>query len=144
MGLCPLGCKYEYIEHTGDLGFKAYGSTPEELFVNAAAALFAVLVSAETIEEREKRIVAVTAPALDDLMVSWLSELLYLFDTEGLLLRRFDIKDIKDGSLNATVRGEVLDPARHEIKTGIKAVTYHQLYVRNSNGLWECQIILDL
>ena len=139
-----MGCKYEYIEHTADLGFKAYGSSPEELFVNAAAALFAVLVSAETIEEREKRVVAVTAPALDDLMVSWLGELLYLFDTEGLLLRGFQIKSIRDDSLNATVRGEVLDPARHEIKTGIKAVTYHQLYVRNDDGIWECQVILDL
>jgi SHS2 domain-containing protein len=139
-----VGRKYEYIEHTGDLGFKAYGSTPEELFVNAAAALFAVLVSAETIEEREKRVVAVTAPALDDLMVSWLGEILYLFDTEGLLLRGFEIKSIKDDSLNAIVRGEVLDPARHEINTGIKAVTYHKLYVRYKNGVWECQVILDL
>lgn len=136
--------KYEFIEHTADLGLKAYGRSREELFSNAAEALFEVLVAAETIEEALERVVEVEADALDDLMVSWLSELLFLFDTEGLLLKRFDIKTIKDHNLKATVGGETLDPARHEIKTGIKAVTYHKLYVRKRNGTWETQVILDL
>ncbi len=136
--------KYEFIEHTGDLGFKAYGSTCEELFVNAASAFFEVLVSLESIQERESRDIEVEAPGLDDLMVSWLGELLYLFDTEQLLLRRFEIKSMQRNQLRARVRGEVLDFKRHEIKTGIKAVTYHQLYVRQAKGTWESQVILDL
>ena len=136
--------KYEYIEHTADLGFRAYGTTCQELFVNAAEALFEALVSVETIREKVQRTVSVTAAAPDELMVSWLSELLYLFDTEGLLLSGFEIKSMKDNRLEATVRGEIMDPARHEIKTGIKAVTYHQLYVRQRDGNWESQVILDL
>ena len=136
--------KYEYIEHTGDLGFKAYGKTLQELFINAARALFHVLVSPETIEEKEKRGVTVEAAALDELMVSWLGELLYLFDTQGLLLKGFEIKMLTENRLEATVRGEAMDPRRHEIKTGIKAITYHQLYVREENGLWRAQVILDL
>jgi SHS2 domain-containing protein len=136
--------KYEYIEHTGDLGFKAYGASREEVFVNAARALFDVLVSPETIDEKEERAVTVEAAALDDLMVSWLGELLYLFDTQGLLLKGFEIRTLKDNLLMATVRGETMDPQRHEIKTGIKAITYHQLYVRQGNGVWEAQVIVDL
>jgi SHS2 domain-containing protein len=136
--------KFEYIEHTADLGFKAYGTTPESLFINAAEALFEVLLSVETIRIKEKRIIKVQAASLDDLMVSWLSELLYLFDTEALLLRRFEITDMNEERLQATVRGEFMDPARHEIKTCIKAVTYHQLYVRKNNDIWESQVILDL
>jgi len=46
--------------------------------------------------------------------------------------------------VEAIARGEVLDPARHEIKTGIKAVTYHQLYVEESEGGWETQVIFDI
>ncbi|MDY6836986.1 MAG: archease [Thermodesulfobacteriota bacterium] len=136
--------EYEYIEHTGDLGFKAYGKTLQELFINAARALFHVLVSPETIEEKEKRGVTVEAAALDELMVSWLGELLYLFDTQGLLLKGFEIKTLTENRLEATVRGETMDLRRHEIKTGIKAITYHQLYVREENGLWKAQVILDL
>jgi SHS2 domain-containing protein len=60
------------------------------------------------------------------------------------LLRRFEIRTLKDNLLMATVRGETMDPQRHEIKTGIKAITYHQLYVRQGNGVWEAQVIVDL
>jgi SHS2 domain-containing protein len=136
--------KYEYIEHTGDLGFKAYGSTREALFSHAAMAFFEALVCLETVQEKEERPIKVEAAALDDLMVCWLSELLFLFDTETLLLKRFEITHMKDCTLKATVSGELMDPARHEIKTGIKAVTYHQLYVRKRAGIWEAQVILDI
>ena len=136
--------KYEYIEHTGDLGFKAYGTTREALFSHAAEAFFEALVRLETVQEKEERLIEVEAAALDELMVGWLSELLFLFDTEALLLRRFEITHMKDRSLKATVSGELMDPTRHEIKTGIKAVTYHQLYVRQRAGIWEAQVILDI
>jgi len=136
--------KYEYIEHTGDLGFKAYGATLEALFSHAAEAFFEALVHLETVQEKEKRLIEVEGDALDDLMVGWLSELLFLFDTETLLLRRFEITHMKNRSLKATVSGELMDPTRHEIKTGVKAVTYHQLYVRQRAGIWEAQVILDI
>jgi SHS2 domain-containing protein len=143
-GQSAVPLKYEYIEHTADLGFKAYGATQEELFVNAAEALFEVLVSLETIQPSEERAVKVEAQGLDGLMVSWLSDLLYLFETQHLLLNRFCVESIKSDSLEATVHGEVLDPARHEIKTCVKAVTYHKLYVTRGSGMWESQIFLDL
>jgi len=136
--------KYEYIEHTGDLGFKAYGTTREALFSHAAEAFFEALVRLETVQEKEERLIEVEADALDELMVGWLSELLFLFDTETLLLRRFEITHMKDRSLKATVSGELTDPTRHEIKTGIKAVTYHRLYVKQRAGIWEAQVILDI
>ena len=136
--------KFEYIDHTADLGFKARGTTLEALFVNAAEALFGALVSLKTVFLTEQRTVEVTATSLDNLLVSWLNELLYLFDTESLLLRKFHIDSMNDHNLQATVRGEFVDSLRHKIKTGIKAVTYHQVYVEKREGLWESQVILDL
>ena len=136
--------KYEYIDHTGDLGFKAYGTTRQALFSHAAEAFFQALVRIETIQEKEERLIEVEAAALDDLMVAWLSELLFLFDTENLLLRRFEITQMQNRSLKATVSGELMDPTRHEIKTGVKAVTYHRLYVKQRAGIWEAQVILDI
>jgi len=51
--------KYEFIEHTADLGLKAYGASIEELFVNAAEGLFDALVSPKGVEEREERVIEV-------------------------------------------------------------------------------------
>ena len=139
-----MSAKFEYIDHSADLGFIARGPTLEALFVNAAEALFGVLVSLKTVFLREQRSVEVTATSLDSLLVSWLNELLYLFDTESLLLRKFHIDSMNHRNLQATVRGEFVDPLRHQIKTGIKAVTYHEVYVEKRQGLWEGKIILDL
>ena len=136
--------KFEYIDHTADLGFKARGATLETMFVNAAEALFGVLISLNTVFLKEERAVEVNATALDSLLVSWLNELLYLFDAENLLLRGFYIDSMNVRHLEATVRGEFVDPSRHQIKTGIKAVTYHQVYVKQHHGLWEGQVFLDL
>ena len=136
--------KYEFIEHTADLGFRAYGASKQALFVHAAEALFETLVDLESVEERIERLVKVESEAMDELMVSWLAELLYLHDTEQLLFNRFQINRFEDNRIEAIARGEVIDPARHEIKTGIKAVTYHKLYVKKSKGSWETQVIFDI
>jgi SHS2 domain-containing protein len=69
---------------------------------------------------------------------------LYLYDTERLVFRRFQIKPIRQNRLEANAWGEIMDPARHEIKSGIKAVTYHKLYVREREGVWETQVIFDI
>ena len=85
-----------------------------------------------------------SATSLDSLLVTWLNELLFLFETENLLLKRFQINSMSNQNLQATVEGEFLDPLRHDIKTGIKAATYHQIYVKKRLGIWECQVFLDL
>jgi SHS2 domain-containing protein len=140
----PVLKKFEYVEHTADLGLKAYGETLENLFSNAAEALFEVMVSVETIQARQSQVIEVNAPSLDDLMVCWLNELLYTFDTERFLFRRYEIEHLDPSFIKAKAFGEPLDPSRHVTKTGIKAVTYHRPYVRQKDGGWECQVLLDL
>ncbi|MBW1742060.1 MAG: archease [Deltaproteobacteria bacterium] len=136
--------KYEFIEHTADLGFKVYGASLEGLFVHAAEAFFETILSPESVEEKIERSIEVEAGALDELMVSWLDEFLYLYDAEKLVFKRFQIKSIQQDQLRAKAWGEKIDPARHEIKSGIKAVTYHKLYVRERGGGWEAQVIVDI
>jgi len=141
---CAMPEKFEFIEHTADLGFRAYAVSIEELFVHAAEAFFETILSSESVEERIERTIEVEAGALDELMVSWLDEFLYLYDTEKLVFKRFQIKQIRQNGLEAKAWGEIMDPARHEIKRGIKAVTYHKLYVKEIEGRWEAQVILDI
>ena len=136
--------KFEFIEHTADLGFKAYADTVEELFACAAEAFFETILSTGSLEERIERSIEVEAETLDELMVTWLDEFLYLYDTEKLVFKRFQIGVIRKNRLEAKAWGEVMDPARQEIKTGIKGVTYHKLYVKETEGRWEAQVILDI
>jgi SHS2 domain-containing protein len=136
--------RFETFDHTADLGVRAFGRTPEELFAHAAEALFEVLTDLRSVRAELTRVVEVQGTDLEDLLVRWLGELLYLCDGQGYLFREFAILRLTPTSLKAEARGERFDPARHEFKTEIKAVTYHQARVSQMEGVWTGQVIFDL
>jgi SHS2 domain-containing protein len=86
----------------------------------------------------------VEAPDLEALLVDWLNHLLYLFDVEGFLGREFKVVSLTPRRLQARVRGDIFDPARHPEKTGVKAATYHHLAITPKNRGWQATVILDL
>ena len=135
---------FEFIEHTGDLGVLVYGNGLPELFGNAAEAFFEVITDPEKVLERESRSIFLDSNDLEELLVAWLSEFLYLFDTNNLLFRRFSVHKVKKCTIEATAWGEVYDGERHPIKTVIKAVTFHQIQVREEKGIWKARVIFDL
>jgi len=136
--------KYHHIDHTADLGIKAFGDTLAELFENAAFGLFDSITNLEKVRPNSECSVEVQASDREALLVNWLSELNYLFLTRKELFKSFQVKEIDDEHLTATVEGEQLNLDRHEIYTEIKAVTYHKLYVKESDQGWEAQVIFDL
>ncbi len=136
--------KYRQLEHTADLGLRVWGGSPEELFENAAAALVATMTDRRRLRVRASRRVELEAPDREALLVAWLNHLLYLFDVEGLLGRRFKIDSLRGGRLSATVQGEPFDPGRHVSKTAVKAATHHLLEISRQPQGWQARIILDL
>ncbi len=136
--------KYRFIDHTGDVGVVVEGGTLEELFQHAAESFFYVITEPENIEGVASRKVSLHAAGQEELLVDWLNEFLYLFDTQGLLFGRFDIERLDEHRLEAIVWGEEYDKKKHPIKTTIKAVTFHQLRIEKKNGGWRAQIIFDL
>lgn len=135
--------RYSLIEHTADMGFIAYGKDKRELFSNAAFAVFDVMTDLGKVKESNSWKVEVKAQDELELLVRWLNELLFLFDTEKALLKRFEIKELSPVSLSANVFGEVRDPARHPVKIGIKSATYHMLEIVK-NSYYHARIILDI
>ena len=136
--------KFHFINPTGDVGVVVYGSSLKELFQHAAESFFHILTDPENIQEIESRNISLQANGIEELLVTWLNEFIYLFDTQGLLFRRFEIDQINSKHLNAAVWGEKYEEGRHLIKGVIKAVTYHQLQIQQKGGIWETQIIFDL
>jgi len=135
---------FRILEHTADIGFEAFGTSREEVFSNAARALFHIIVDLNTAQPREAVPLQVEGADLPDLLVNWLSELLYLQDTEGWLFRDFEIHSLRDQSLAAVARGEKLDPARHQLKLLVKAITYHQLSLERTSAGWRARVYVDI
>jgi SHS2 domain-containing protein len=136
--------KFRFIDHTADVGVVVYGKSLTELFQNAAQSFFSVLIELKNIHEKESRSFSLDAPELEELLVSWLNEFLYLFETQGLLFSRFEIKKLSSERLEATAWGEKYAAEKHSIKRIIKAVTFHQLSIQKQRGRWKTQIIFDL
>ena len=134
--------KYELIDHTADVGLIAYGKTVAEAFANAAYGMFSIMTDLNIVRETESRRVEISEEDMEGLLFEWLNRLIYLFDVEMLLFRRFDIIEFGGSHLQAICYGEKYDPSRHELKTGVKSATYHMLEV--DRGKNQVQVIFDI
>ena len=136
--------KYETFEHTADIGVRVFGRTAEEIFVNAAYALFDQLTDLSKVEPKAAQEIFLRGADREDLLIRWLGELLFLCESRGRLFKEFDLLHLDSNSLKAIARGEIFDPSRHRFKIEIKAVTYHQVEVKEVDGKWEGKIIFDV
>ena len=141
---------YKYLEDIGtaDIAFEATGRDLPELFTAAADATMNVMIdNLEAIEPRETRRIALKNDAIDMLLFDFLQELIYFKDADRLLLRIREVQiDEKEDaySLNATTVGEPLDPARHQQRADVKAVTLHDFRVEKAEGGWKARVLLDI
>jgi SHS2 domain-containing protein len=134
---------FEIIDHTADIGLRAFGADLGEAFTNAARGLFSIITDLTPIREVTCRELKVSAPDREVLLVEWLNELLYYFDTEGLLFKRFEIISLTNTEIRAKCYGEKVDRSRHEIIRSIKSTTYHMLKVKKCDG-YQVQVLFDI
>src|SRR4030043_1900235 len=136
--------RFEILDHTADIGIIVYGEDLNSLFQNAGEAFFHLITDLKKVRLRTERKIEIGGESLERLMVDWLNELLYLHDVENLLFKRFNVESVGEEGLKAKVKGEFFQEGVHVIKTGVKAVTYHQLEVRQEKEGWRARIIFDL
>lgn len=136
--------RYETTEHTADLGLKAYGDTPKEAFENAAFGMFDIMVGPQGAGQTEKVEVSAEGDDAQGLLVAFLNELLFVFETQRLALRRFDIVEWDETTrLKAVARGSPLDPDE-ELGEPIKACTYHEVRVEKKPDGFEVEVLFDV
>ena len=138
---------YEFFDHTGDVGVALRGRTLDELFASAALAFSDTITPLSAIDPRRPEEVDVAAPELELLLVDFLSELLYRFDTRAWITREAQVEvRERDGGwqLEGTLIGERHDPARQPVKILIKAVTYHGLQVKRGGEMWRANVVFDI
>lgn len=135
---------FEILEHTADIGLRAWGATKEEAFEEAATALAAIVVERDDIEPRLAYALAATGDDDESLLVNWLSEVLYQLDARRIVLGRFRIEQLAGGRLWAQAWGEPRDPGKHRPKVIVKGVTYHQLKIEQRPDGCEVRVFLDI
>jgi len=136
--------KYELIEHTADVGIKAYGKNISEAFENAAKGMFDIITNCSKINNVGEYNIQLEAPDFEQLLVDWLSELLFLNSTKNLVFGFFKVEIDKDHPyLSASVFGEKYNIDKHKIGNEIKAVTYHMLEIKKKR-LYHVQILFDI
>ncbi len=134
----------EFFEHTADLGLRARAASLNDLFAEAARALFsAVVEDLGTVVAFQRVNVRVAGGDKEFLLFDWLKALLYHFDAERLLFSHFDVKVDGDG-LEGAAWGEPMDPARHEMNHEVKAITLHGLKVEQTADGWLAEVIVDI
>lgn len=136
---------YEILEHTADIGIRAFGRSAEELFTHLGQGMFSLVVSPEQVKISETHEIRAQASGWEALAVAWLRELLYLLDTRLFVGKEFRVTRLEPDRIEASVSGETLDPARHSLGKEIKAVTYCDLSVeQRPDGTWAAQVIFDI
>ena len=134
--------RYELIEHTADVGIKAYGKNISEAFINAAIGMFDIITDNSKIEAVGQYDIQLEAPDLEQLLVDWLSELLFLNSAKNLVFGSFNVK-IDKNRLSAQVFGEEYSKSKHKMGVEIKAVTYHMLEVSKKKPHY-VQVLFDI
>lgn len=145
--------QFELLDIYGDAGIRAFGNDLPELFANAAIGMYSLITDLSRIGEGKKTLkISVDGSSLEGLLVSFLNELIFHFDTYGFMGKSITIKGWQAGepesgqaySLEATLSGEEFDPDRHKGKLLIKAATYHKLLVEKKDGRYQAEIIFDI
>lgn len=156
---------FESFDHTADVGLRVRGKDLKELFVHAAEGLFDLIAEQKKGSVGRHRglplQVKVIAPSLEELLVAWLRELIYLSSTRQMFFGGFKIKRMNVGArlrvrphmgghiclpiwVQAEIFGEKIDPKKHILKKEVKAVTYHELSLKKTYGGWVAEVILDV
>ena len=132
------------VDISGDAGIRAYGETLEDVFTNAAIGMYSLVTDLEGIGEIKEIVVTAESRSLEGLLVSWLNELIFHFDTYGFMGREIRVETLQNNRIVAKISGEDFDPERHERRLLIKAATYHQLSMEKKEGHWVANVIFDI
>ena len=135
--------KYDIVEHTADIGIKAYGKNLSECFENAAVGMFDIISDTKRIKPVGEYEISLKSDTIEELLVDWLSKLLTISDINNVLFGKFAVSINEEKcKLNAKVYGENFDSERHTVGKEIKAVTYHILEVNKEKGY--VQVLFDI
>jgi SHS2 domain-containing protein len=135
---------FRILEHPADMGLEVWGPNLTDVFRLAALGLTSIIVDPASVDDRERRTVSIKGSDIENLLVRWLSEILYIYDGEGFLVSDVEIMSLHDSGIEATLKGAKTDTGNHQFRVDVKAVTYHQLKIALEKDVWTAKVFLDI
>ncbi len=135
---------FEPFDTTGDVGLDIYGRELKDIFEQAAYGLFSLITNTENIDINITKNVEVKGDSLEELLVKWLNELIFIFDTEGFIAKKITINNLTNTSISATLEGETFNEKKHSRGVLIKAATYHKLIIKRNKHDYTAKVLFDI
>lgn len=135
---------FRILEHPADIGIEARGRSLKSAFRYAALGLLSIIVDPDSVDPAERRSAIVKGSDVENLLVKWLSEIIYLYDGEDFLVSEINIENLSPTELEADLIGEWVDVKKHRFKMDVKAITYHQLKVEERPDGYFVRVFLDI
>jgi SHS2 domain-containing protein len=139
-----MAAEFELLEHTSDIGVRGRGQSRTDALIGASRGLVSILVDPSNIQLVEERRFKATGKDSAAQIVNWLNEILFFFDTEGMVFAEFTVDSWSEAEITGLARGERFDMSRHEFRSGVKAATYHQFESKPTPGGWEITVFVDV
>lgn len=139
--------KYKFLPHTADIIFEAYGRTIEKVFENSALALEELMVDISTLETKEHYEISLKAESVEKLLYDFLSELIFVKDTDNLLFNKFHIVILhknKEYEIFATCEGDFINKETQDLHDDAKAITMHEFEIKKKAEIWTSRVLVDI
>ena len=136
--------EFQLLEHTSDIGILARGTNREEALVAASHGLVSIIADPTAFRSVEERYFSATGPDEASQIINWLNEILFFFDTDGMVFMEFTVDSWSSDEITGRAKGERFDIDRHELRTAVKAATYHQFESHPSADGWELRVFVDV
>jgi SHS2 domain-containing protein len=135
---------YRILEHPSDVGIEARGESLRQAFESAGRGMLAFIVDPDSVHGAETKCVTITGTDPENLLVRWLSEILFQYDGKGFIASGIEIQEMSANGLKAVLTGETANLEKHRFRTDVKAVTYHQVKVETTAEESIVRVFFDL
>jgi len=140
--------KYKFLEDVAlaDIAYEAYGKDINEVFENAALAIFDLSADIKTIDANQKIEFELENKKIDNLLYDFLSEILFLKDSKYMVFKKVKatIKEGKPNKLKAVIEGDTINPQKQHLENDIKAVTMHMFELNKVKDGYRARIVVDI
>ncbi len=130
-----------------DIAFEAEGDSAEAVFRGATQALLEIMANPMTVADSWRRQIVKTDGKLEDLLVEWLSEIVYWKDAAGVVFREAPLMlrcENHQWTLEATLIGAPVDVGRQELRNDVKGITKHCYRMEHRGSLWKVTVVVDV
>jgi SHS2 domain-containing protein len=139
--------RFRYLDHVTDAIIEAYGSSLDEAFENSAKGLVNTMIDLEQITPDQEYEIVAKGYDVKSLLYDWLEKVMLGLLIDNMALSDFKVKISENNGnyfLKGIAKGEVLDLKKHHYKMEIKAVTYHEMEIKQTEDIITTRFLLDL